>query len=270
MPITPFIPRPVTAHAFIGRQGLVRNLRGRVANGDSVAVIGGPKLGKTSLVRAALVGLPGRRVIEVDLREEPSPCRDEMSGAILVLDNLDHLPVEEIDTLLVQLSAVCLTNMILTGGHRLRILLDQPSMLPRVTIRLYPLSVLLDGELRQLVGNERAAPIAMWTGNHPYLTKLFLHYGEAALTEGREQWEPFVRQLKEDIGKGVERRLLHYLIECAMPVNPAKAGVETGIRDIKTVADRLVYLGGISRWIRNDEAALFAGCRLLNDVMIDR
>jgi hypothetical protein len=34
---------------------------------------------------------------------------------------------------------------------------------------------------------------------------------------------------------------------------------------MKTVADRLVSLGVISRWIRNEEATLFAGCRLLND-----
>ena len=84
--------------------------------------------------------------------------------------------------------------MILTGGHRLRAWLSTPSMLPELTIRLYPLSVLLDGELRQLVGHNTDRSIAMWTGNHPYLTKLFLHYGDAALSEGRQQWEPFVRQ----------------------------------------------------------------------------
>lgn len=270
MLVTPFIPRPVTGGDFIGRQGLVRNLRGRLANGESVAVIGGPKLGKTSLVRSALEGLPDLRVIEVDLRAEPSPSRDEMSGAILVLDNLDHLPVEEIDALLLLVSTACPRNLILSGGHRLRMFLDQSAPLPQVTIRLYPLSVLLDGELRQLVGSRDPAPIAMWTGNHPYLTKLFLHYGNAALSEGRQQWEPFLQHLAQDIGTGVERRLLDYLIDRAQPVNPTKAGVETGIRDIKTVADRLVYLGAISRWIRQDEATLFAGCRLLNTFMTDR
>ena len=61
---------------------------------------------------------------------------------------------------------------------------------------------------------------------------------------------------------------MRYLIELGQPVNPALAQSKTGIRDIKSVADRLVYLGAISRWIRNEEATLFAGCRLLNNYII--
>ncbi|MBI4001469.1 MAG: hypothetical protein HY348_06770 [Nitrospira defluvii] len=64
--------------------------------------------------------------------------------------------------------------------------------------------------------------------------------------------------------------MLCYLIERGAPVNPATAGAETGISHIKAVADRLVSLGVISRWIRNDEATLFAGCRLLNDFITGR
>lgn len=265
MPLIPFLCQPVTGDAFIGRQGLIRNLRERVANGESVAVIGGPKLGKTSLVRTALQGLPDRNVIELDVREGPTLTRDEMSGAILVLDNLDHLPLKNVDALLAHISMAQPSNMILTGGHRLRTLLSTTSILPKLTVRLYPLSVLLDAELRQLVGGSMDRSIAMWTGNHPYLTKLFLHYGQHALSEGRQQWEPFVRQLAEEIGEGEERRVLQYLIACGKPVNPTKAGSEAGIDAIKTIADRLVYMGAISRWIRNDEATLFAGCRLLNN-----
>lgn len=270
MPVTPFIPRPVTGGDFIGRQGLVRNLRGRVAQGESVGVIGGPKLGKTSLVRNTLQGLPDHKVIERDLREGPSLTCEEISGAILVLDNLDHLPVQEIDPLLARVSTAEPSNIIFTGGYRLRAWLGTPSILPGMTVRLYPLSVLLDSELRQLVGHNTDRSIAMWTGNHPYLTKLFLHYGEAALSEGRQQWEPFVRQWGKEIGEGAERRLLSYLIDRGQPVNPTKAGAETAIEHIKTVADRLVYMGAISRWIRNDEATLFAGCRLLNNFITGR
>jgi hypothetical protein len=270
MLVTPFIPRPVTGHAFIGRQGLIRNLRGRIAQGESVAVIGGPKLGKTSLLRSALEGLPGHKVIERDLRETPSLTGEAVSDAILVFDNLDHLPLQKITALLAQVSTAGPSSMILTGGHRLRTLLSTPSLLPKLTVRLYPLSVLLDGELRQLVGHNMDRSIAMWTGNHPYLAALFLHYGDAMLSEGRQQWEPFVRQLAKEIGEGAERQLLRYLIDCGQPVNPTRAGVESGIDDIKTVADRLVYLGAISRWIRKEEATLFAGCRLLNNVITGR
>jgi hypothetical protein len=56
-----------------------------------------------------------------------------------------------------------------------------------------------------------------------------------------------------------------YLIESGKPVNPTLARSDTGIRDIKAVADRLASLGVISRWIRNEETTLFAGCRPLND-----
>ena len=101
------------------------------------------------------------------------------------------------------------------------------------------------------------------------MTKLLLHYkdhrGDDVVAAGRCQWEPFVQRLAAEIGKGPERQLLCYLIKRGKPVNPTKAQSDTGIRDIKTVADRLTYLGVISRWIRNEEATLFAGCRLLNN-----
>jgi len=39
MVVPPFTPCPAIGDAFIGRQGLVRNLRGRLARGESLAVI---------------------------------------------------------------------------------------------------------------------------------------------------------------------------------------------------------------------------------------
>lgn len=74
-----------------------------------------------------------------------------------------------------------------------------------------------------------------------------------------------MQRLAAEIGVGPERRLMRYLIERGQLVNPTLAQSDTGIRDIKTVADRLVYLGAISRWIRNEEATLYAGCHLLNN-----
>ena len=270
MSIPPFTPCPATGDAFIGRQGLVRNLRGRIAKGESLAVIGGPKLGKTSLVRTALDGLSDRTVIEVDLGMDPSPRIAVVPGSIVVLDNLDDVAGPAIEPLLARLSAAGGAGLVVTGGHRLRTLLGHSGTLAAVKFRLYPLSVLLDGEMRRLIGRDRSPSLAAWTGNHPYLTKLLLHYykdhsGDDAVAAGRYQWEPFVQRLAAEIGDGPERRLIHYLIERGQPVNPTLAQSDTGIRDIKTVADRLTYLGVISRWIRNEEATLFAGCRLLNN-----
>ena len=270
MSIPPFTPCPATGDAFIGRQGLVRNLRDRITKGESLAVIGGPKLGKTSLVRTALDGLSDRTVIEVDLGMNPSPRLAVLPGSIVVLDNLDDVAGPAIEPLLARLSAAGGAGLVVTGGHRLRTLLGHSGTLAAVKFRLYPLSVLLDGEMRRLIGRDRSPSLAAWTGNHPYLTKLLLHYdkdhsGDDAVAAGRYQWEPFVQRLAAEIGDGPERWLMRYLIERGQPVNPTKAQSDTGIRDIKTVADRLTYLGVISRWIRNEEATLFAGCRLLNN-----
>lgn len=241
----------------------------RIAKGESLAVIGGPKLGKTSLVRTALNGLSDRTVIERDLGEDPSTRFELVPGSIVVLDNLDAISDSAIESLLARVSAAGVSSLVVTGGRRLRTLLGHSGTRAGLSFRLFPLSVLLDGELRRLIGSYPPIPLATWTGNHPYLTKLFLHYGDGALETGRSQWEPFVQQLVTEVGEGPERRLLCYLIERGTPVNPSLAESETGIRDIKEVSDTLVYLGVINRWIRNEEATLFAGCQLLNDVIID-
>jgi hypothetical protein len=269
MSITPFISCPATGTAFIGREGLVRSLRTRIVKGEALAVIGGPKLGKTSLIRTALTGLSDRVVIEQDLATDPSPRFEVLPGSLVVLDNLDAIEDSAIESLLTYLSTKGVSGLVVTGGRRLRNVLGKSGTAAGMSFRLYPLSVLLDGELRRLIGTHLPLPLATWTGNHPYLTKLFLHYGDRAFDAGRCQWEPFLRHLVAEVGVGQERRLLSYLIDRAAPVNPALAGSDTGIRDIKAVADTLVYLGVISRWIRHEEATLFAGCRLFNDFLAD-
>jgi len=274
--IPPFTPCPATGDAFIGRQGLVRNLRRRIARGESLAVIGGPKLGKTSLVRTASQGLTNHTVLEVDVGADPSPRIDVVPGSIVVLDSPDSIADSAIESLLARVSAAKPASIVVTGGHRLRTMLDHSGTLAGRSFRVFPLSVLLEGETRRLIGRVTSFALAAWTGNHPYLTKLLLHYMdrggdqnhrtlEHAVATGRCQWEPFVQRLAAESGEGPERRLLCYLIERGKPVNPTLAQSDTGIRDVKSVADRLAYLGVISRWIRNEEATLFAGCRLLND-----
>ena len=152
MSIMPFTPCPATGAAFIGREGLVRNLRVRIAKGESLAVIGGPKLGKTSLVRTALNGLSDRTVIERDLGTDPSPRFEMVSGSIVVLDNLDAIADSAIESLLARVSAAA-SSIVVTGGRRLRTLLGHSGTGAGLSFRLFPLSVLLDGELRRLIGS---------------------------------------------------------------------------------------------------------------------
>src|SRR2546428_10822401 len=126
MVIPPFTPCPATGDAFIGRRGLVRNLRGRIARGESLAVIGGPKLGKTSLVRTALQGLTSHTVLEVDVGADPSPRIDAGPGAIVVLDNLDSVAESAIESLLARVSAAKPASIVVTGGGRPRNNLTRP------------------------------------------------------------------------------------------------------------------------------------------------
>src|SRR2546425_1577453 len=120
MVIPPFTPCPVIGDAFIGRQGLLRNLRRRIARGESLAVIGGPKLAKTSLVRTALQGLTSHPVLEIDVGADPSPRIDVVPGSIIVLDNLDSIAGSAIESLLARVSAANPASIVVTGGRRLR------------------------------------------------------------------------------------------------------------------------------------------------------
>src|SRR2546425_2607145 len=138
MVIPPFTPCPATGEAFIGRQGLVRTLRRRIARGESLAVIGGPKLGKSSLVRTALQGLTSHPVLEVDVGADPSPRIDEVPGAIVVLDNLDSVAESAIESLLARVSAAKPASIVVTGGSRLRTMLRPPRAIARGVFRPGP------------------------------------------------------------------------------------------------------------------------------------
>src|SRR5256886_5011779 len=253
MVIPPFIPSPATGDAFIGRRGLVRNLRGRIARGESLAVIGGPKLGKTSLVRTVLRGLTSHTVLEVDVGADPSPRIDVVPGSIVVLDNLDSIADSAIESLLARVSAAKPASIVVTGGRRLRTMLGRSGALAGVSFRVFPLSVLLDGETRRLIGRDTSAGLAAWTGNHPYLTKLLLHYMdrggdenhralEQAVATGRCQWEPFVQRLAAEIGEGPQRPLPCYPIQGGKPAKPPPAPSDTATREIKAVPGTLAYI----------------------------
>src|SRR3989475_10760402 len=138
MVIPPFTPCPAIGDAFIGRQGLVRNLRRRIARGESLAVIGGPKLGKTSLVRTALQGLTSHPVLEVDVGADPSPRIDVVPGSIVVLDNLDSVADSVIESLLARVSAAKPDSIVVTGGRRVRTMLGRPRALGRGAVPVGP------------------------------------------------------------------------------------------------------------------------------------
>src|SRR2546425_1493040 len=152
MVIPPFTPCPATGDAFIGRRGLVRNLRRRIARGESLAVIGGPKLGKTSLVRTALQRLTSHTVLEIDVGANPSPRIDEVPGAIVVLDNADSIADSAIESLLARVSAAKPASIVVTGGRRLRTPPRRSRGFGRPAFPVFPPSLLLSWEPRPLLG----------------------------------------------------------------------------------------------------------------------
>src|SRR3989442_10034787 len=158
----PFTPCPATGDAFIGRQGLVRNLRRRIARGESLAVIGGPKLGKTSLVRTALQGLTDYTVLEIDVDADSSPRIEVVPGSIVVLDNPDSIADSAIESLLARVSAAKPASIVMTGGRRLRTMLGRSRSLAGVSFRVFPLSVLFDWGTRRLIGRGTRAAFAPW------------------------------------------------------------------------------------------------------------
>src|SRR2546426_9037420 len=168
MVIPPFTPCPATGDAFIGRQGLVRNLRRRIARGESLAVIGGPKLGKTSLVRTALQGLTDYTVLEIDVGADPSPRIDVVPGSIVVLDNPDSVADLAIESLLARVSAAKPASIVVTGGRRLRTMLGRSRTFAGVSLPVFPLSGLLGGGTRRPVGPGPRGALAALDGDHPH------------------------------------------------------------------------------------------------------
>jgi hypothetical protein len=53
------------------------------------------------------------------------------------------------------------------------------------------------------------------------------------------------------------------VLQCAVSIPPFTPSPATG----NAFIDTLVCLSAISRWIRDEEATLLAGCRLLNDAL---
>src|SRR3989441_6395636 len=172
MVVPPFTPCPATGDAFIGRQGLVRNLRRRIARGESLAVIGGPKLGKTSLVRTALQGLTDYTVLEIDVGADPSPRIDVVPGSIVVLDNPDSIADLAIESLLARVSAAKPASIVVTGGRPLGTMLGRPRTLAGGSLRGFPPCVLLGGGTRPRIWPGPRAAFAPMDGSRSYPTKV--------------------------------------------------------------------------------------------------
>jgi hypothetical protein len=144
-------------------------------------------------------------------------------------------------------------------------------------VQPFPLAVYLDREakifLKPYLSSDDTLQMMRLTGNHPYLLQLLMNHWWrhrrqeiARLASGCEkELRDFFKAVLSQVGHGLERRLLDYLIGQGRPVNPRYAAKELGQSDIKPAADTLCYLGLVSRWIRDEEATLSAECGLFNE-----
>src|SRR5437870_13849764 len=104
--------------------------------------------------------------------------------------------------MLARVAAANPAGIVATGGRRLRTMLGRSGTLAGVSFRVFPLAVLLDGETRRLIGRDTSAALAAWTGNHPYLTKLLLHYMDRGGVENGRALEHAVAADRKSVVEG--------------------------------------------------------------------
>ena len=271
---------------LVGRDGLLRTITWRLGRNESLALYGGPQLGKTSCLMELKQRLDGdmmksryldlanpkdRDALLADVPDLPSP--------IDLLDNCDALcegggPIPDFANRWPGWRGV------LAGGRRWH-----DTMAGREWgsgLRRMPLAVLLDKDARHLLRASRLGEpgesILGLAGTHPYVLNVMCRRTRdvAADTDVAMIWSqvcetlaPFFADLVQQLKSPIEHALLEYLVRLARPVNPRTAAVALGQTTLKPVVDVLCWLGAISRCIRNDEATLFANSLLFNRWYVD-
>jgi hypothetical protein len=274
---------------FTGRTRLAQNLLSRCLRRQLIALYGGPKLGKTSMLlhlkwlldqdRVAASATPA--ALYLDLND--NGAHQQLLGrgwasaaAILLLDNCDYLLTDNrLDQLQQIMDSASVAHAVVWAGAR-----SWRDFVPdhkwTADLRPAPLAVLLQGEARELVKprltpDQTIAALAAG-GTHPYVLKVLTHYmltvpGDpiSAIPTAREHLVPFFQACRQALRQGPEEALLMHLIQQARPINPREAARAVGVPSIKASADALCCLGLISRWNLNEGAMLHANCRILND-----
>ena len=281
--------QPVFAAQFTGRVRLAQNLMRRCRAGQSLLLHGGPKLGKTSMLRHLEWLIEQERhafpatppAFYMDLADERARQHllqgsDKTRTPILLLDHGDHLLDEHGVSALrdVIQREPCAYAIVWAGASAvLKAPLDQIGPAP---LRPVPLAVLFDGEARDLL-KQYLTPseltIALGAGGtHPYVLKVIVHELQAgaddptrAIQSSAERLVPFFKACREAVRQPSEQTLLRYLVQEAIPVAPQEAADALALTTIKSSADVLCSLGLISRWNLADGARLHASCRLFNE-----
>ena len=273
---------------FKGREGLVRNMLRRLERGESLSLVGGPKLGKTSLLLHLAWQLnhsgpssksTGPSALYVDVADEADwkrfHSRPPNPDTILLLDNCDRL-VEGKTRSLSDIDLLPGGSTVFAGARAWREVVREGN-LPH-TLKLIPLSVFLEKEAQQLFSpefsTEQQSTVFTYAGTHPYIFKLFqaafLHEEihiptEQIVSEVKQSLSSFFQDCINQLREPLEHQVLTFVIEANKPVNPREVARAIGLPTIKPVADTLCTLGLVSRWIRDEEATLSIGSRLFSE-----
>ncbi|MGP0592692.1 hypothetical protein ACTRXD_09170 [Nitrospira sp. T9] len=260
----------------------------RLERGESLSLVGGPKLGKTSMLLHLAWQLnhagpsprsTGPSALYVDVADEVDwkrfYSRPPNPDTILLLDNCDWL-VEEKARSLSDIDLLPGGSTVFAGGRAWREVV-RGGDLPH-TLKLIPLGVFLEKEAQQLfnpdLSTEQHSTILTYAGTHPYIFKLlqaaFLREGlhvptEPIVSEVKKSLSSFFQDCLDQLWEPLEHQVLTYVMEADKPVNPREVARAVGLPTIKPVADTLCALGMVSRWIRDEEATLSAGSRLFNE-----
>ena len=277
------------APQFTGRAGLAQNLLSRCRRGQSVLLYGGPKLGKTSMLRhlqwlidqdgdaasgrsaASYVDMADERARQEFLRGS-----DRQQTSIRLLDNCEHLLKErDVITLRGFTQRDTFAHATVWAGSRTW----HDAILEKIrtlTLRRVPLAVLFDGEAQELLNfyltPHQVTAALTAGGTHPYVLKMIAHelrsdFGnpEYAIERAAARLIPFYKMCREALRQPSEHALLQYLMQESRPVAPQEAARAIGLAIIKPTADALCSLGLMSRWNLKNGAMLHANCRLFND-----
>jgi hypothetical protein len=278
---SPFMPsQPVFGpEKFFGRTGLVKNLMQRLRHGESVLLYGGPRIGKTSMLLQIRSQLKQTVLLDLASQADLAALWSGNHDSVILLDGCDHIAKQEglLEAVRKFIQGpVIPRSIVFSGGRAWREYLGEQKIFDQ-KLQPFPLAVYLDKEakgfLKPYLPASDTAVMMRFTGNHPYLLQLLMaqwwkHRRQdlARLAQAVEsELTNFFKNCLTHLGQGLERRLLDHLVRQGRPVNPRQAARDLGQSNIKPAADTLCYLGLISRWIRDREATLSAGCQLFNE-----
>lgn len=254
--------------SVLGRKRVVQNLLHHLLRGTSAVVVGGPKMGKTTLLLQAAAGLTQTvKSVSVDLSSGPPNdpgtfSLDDSGSVILLLDGCEGLlpePAPFVKEIARMLTPSGKNNraVVWAGG----LAWGEWAMAHRSEFgrpfRFYPLVLLPPKEAYPVLNDSllnEATPAKLGrlverAGGHPFLLSRGVE-----LEDGR--YASFFSELWEAADRPFERFVLTQLIEAGTWVRLEDLMDAAGGRPPKKVLDRLTTLGIIDRTLVEGAAAV--------------